>query len=428
MVEQISSLKTGVKYKDTPIGKIPVDWEVVRLENISLKFYNGGTPDTTNKDYWNGKIPWVTGADFENQKVSRIRRYISDEGVKNSATNIVQKGNILVVTRTGVGKLAIAPVDIAISQDITGVVLDQGKALPTYIYWYLNHSENRLKSIVQGTSINGLLRDDLESFAVSLPPLSEQKKIAQIISTLDDAIEKTIQVIEKAKELKKGLMQKLFTEGIGHKRFKQTKIGKIPEEWKVLQLEEIVPNDKPITYGIVQAGSHVPNGVPYIRSGDLNNPAIEIISLLRTSEKIAQKYKRSEAGVGDIIFSLRGNIGVTKVVPPDLLRANLTQETARITCRPGIYNQYLNIALQSSNVKKRINAVAKGSTFVEISLKELRKLMVPIPNINEQYKIAENIMEVDANVERESGHLEQVKLLKKGLMQILLTGKLRVTV
>ena len=171
MVEQISSLKTGVKYKDTPIGKVPVDWEVVRLENISLKFYNGGTPDTTNKDYWNGKIPWVTGADFENQKVNRIRRYISDEGVKNSATNIVQKGNILVVTRIGVGKLAIAPVDIAISQDITGVVLYQEKALPTYIYWYLNYSENRLKSIVQGTSINGLLRNDLESFAISLPPL-----------------------------------------------------------------------------------------------------------------------------------------------------------------------------------------------------------------------------------------------------------------
>ena len=428
MVEQISSLKTGVKYKDTPIGKVPVDWEVVRLENISLKFYNGGTPDTTNKDYWNGKIPWVTGADFENQKVGRIRRYISDEGVKNSATNIVQKGNILVVTRTGVGKLAIAPVDIAISQDITGVVLDQEKALPTYIYWYLNYSENRLKSIVQGTSINGLLRDDLESIAVSLPPLSEQKKIAQIISTLDDAIEKTRRIIDTIKKLKKGLMQKLFTEGVGHTRFKQTKVGKIPEEWKVIKLGKIVPYDKPITYGIVQAGSHVPNGVPYIRSGDLNNPAIEINSLLKTSEEIAQKYKRSEIGVGDIIFSLIGNIGVTKVVPPELIRANLTQGTARITCRPGIFNQYLNLALQSPNVNKRINAVAKGSTFNEISLEELRKLMVPIPDINEQYKIAEILIEIDTNIEKESNHLEQLKLLKKGLMQVLLTGKLRVTV
>ncbi len=91
----------------------------------------------------------------------------------------------------------------------------------------------------------------------------------------------------------------------------------------------------------------------------MSNRYIEINSLLRTSEEIAQKYKRSEVETGDIIFSLRGNIGATRIVPPNLIRANLTQLTARITCRPGIYNQYFNIALHSPNVKKRINAVAK---------------------------------------------------------------------
>ena len=240
MVEQVSSLKTGVKYKETPIGKIPVDWEVVQTKDISKNFFNGGTPDTTNKDYWNGNIPWVTGADFENQKVGNIRRYITNEGVKNSATNVISKGNLLVVTRTGVGKLAIAPFDIAISRDITAVILDQEKALTNYLYWYLNDSKNRLKALIQRTSINGLLRADLESFFVSLPPISEQKKIADILSTVDDVIHKTTQIIEKTKELKNGLRQRLLTRGIGHKKLKKTEIGQIPVDWEVVKLGDTV--------------------------------------------------------------------------------------------------------------------------------------------------------------------------------------------
>ena len=240
MVEQVSSLKTGVKYKETPIGKMPVDWEVVQIKNISKNFFSGGTPDTTNRDYWDGNIPWVTGADFENQKVGNIRCYITSEGVKNSATNVISKGNLLVVTRIGVGKLAIAPFDIAISRDITGVILDQEKALTNYLYWYLNDSKNRLKALIQRTSINGLLRADLESFVVSLPPISEQKKIADILSTVDDVIRKTTQIIEKTKEQKNGLIQRLLTRGIGHNKFKKTEIGQIPVDWEVVKLRDTV--------------------------------------------------------------------------------------------------------------------------------------------------------------------------------------------
>jgi type I restriction enzyme S subunit len=198
-------------FKKTEIGEIPEEWEVVRLKDIAQKFYNGGTPDTKVKDYWDGNIPWVTGADFENQRVSHIRRYITIEGVKNSATNVIPKGNLLVVTRTGVGKIAIAPFDIAISQDITGVILDSEKALPKYVYWLLNYKSERLRSIIQGTSINGLLREDLEIFPISLPQIEEQKQIADILSSVDDEIDKESERKKGLETLKKGLMQVLLT-------------------------------------------------------------------------------------------------------------------------------------------------------------------------------------------------------------------------
>jgi type I restriction enzyme S subunit len=198
-------------FKKTLIGEIPEEWGVIRLRDITQKFYNGGTPDTKIREYWDGNIPWITGADFEDQKIRRFRRYITDEGVRNSATSLIPKGNLLVVTRTGVGKLAIAPFDIAISQDITGVILDSEKALPGYIYWCLNFRSDRLRSIIQGTSINGLLREDLESITLPLPTLSEQEQIAAILFSFDVEIEEETNRREQLEVLKKGLMQVLLT-------------------------------------------------------------------------------------------------------------------------------------------------------------------------------------------------------------------------
>jgi len=199
------------RYPLPEIGEIPEVWNVVMLKDIVQKFYNGGTPDTTNKKYWDGDIPWITGADFENQKVNRIRRNVTHEGVENSATNIIPKGNLLVVTRTDVGKLAIAPFDIAISQDITGIILDSQKAFPGYIYWYIDHKAARLRAMIQGTSISRLLTGDLESFRIPLPPLSEQEKIAGMLFSVDDEIEKESNYKQQLELLEKGLMQVLLT-------------------------------------------------------------------------------------------------------------------------------------------------------------------------------------------------------------------------
>ena len=199
------------RFKKSPIGEIPEEWELVRLKDVARHFLNGGTPDTKNKNYWDGNIPWITGADFEDQRIRQVRRYVTAEGVRNSATNVISKGNLLVVTRTGVGKVAIAPSDIAISQDIAGVLLDSEKASTRYIYWHLGHIANRLRTMIQGTSINGLLREDIESLAIPLPDLSEQKEIADILFSSDDEIEKETDHKRQLESLKQGLMQLLLT-------------------------------------------------------------------------------------------------------------------------------------------------------------------------------------------------------------------------
>ena len=188
------------------------EWEVKKLGEICNKFLNGGTPSTLKAEYWNGNIPWISGADIVTQKITNIRRFISEDAVKNSSTNIVEKGNILLVTRTGVGKMTIAPFDIAISQDLTGIYIKSEEVYTEYVFHYFNFNSTILKSLNQGTSISGITRNTLTSTPILLPStIEEQQVIAQILRDMDAEIEALEQKRNKYKAIKQGMMQELLT-------------------------------------------------------------------------------------------------------------------------------------------------------------------------------------------------------------------------
>ncbi|HCX77637.1 MAG TPA: restriction endonuclease subunit S [Algoriphagus sp.] len=197
----------------------------------------------------------------------------------------------------------------------------------------------------------------------------------------------------------------------------------VPEGWDKKGLQELCL--KPIVYGIVQAGPNVSEGVPYLRSTDVGGE-INIDGLMKTSFIIAKKYSRSVVKPGDIVFSLRGNIGETSIVPNDLKEANLTQGTARISCNPYLINShFLKYSLSNSEVHRSIIRLAKGSTFQEISLNELRKIKVPLPPLPEQRAIAQVLGKMDEAIQTTECLITQKELRKKWLMQNLLTGKMR---
>jgi type I restriction enzyme S subunit len=200
-------------------------WQQKQLGNIVQKFINGGTPSTLNAEYWAGNIPWITGADFVNQRISEIRRFITDEAVKNSSTHVIGRGNLLLVTRTGVGKLAIAPFDIAISQDITGIYVKSDIDIK-FLFHHFNFNSVALKSLNQGTSINGITRDTLSTTSINLPCLkNEQTAIATILSDMDAEIEKLEQKLNKYRMIKQGMMQELLA---GRIRFVQQEMVSLP--------------------------------------------------------------------------------------------------------------------------------------------------------------------------------------------------------
>ena len=196
----------------------------------------------------------------------------------------------------------------------------------------------------------------------------------------------------------------------------------VPNGWEEKTLEDITKEK--ISYGIVQAGPHIDDGVPYLKSSDVGGE-ISISSLQRTAHDIHEKYKRSAVHPNDIVFSLRGNIGRTSIVPGNLPEANLTQGTARISVNDKNDTKFVYYSLATSWTLNRINSLSKGSTFKEISLAELRKVKLLFPSLHEQRKIAKILTTWDKVIDTTERLIDNSKQQKKALMQQLLTGKKR---
>jgi type I restriction enzyme S subunit len=299
---------------------------------------------------------------------------------------------------------------------------DSQRVNPAYLdYLFASNLHGRWlrKFLTIGARAHGALNvsdDDLMALPVPLPAgkqsLSEQQKIAECLTSLGDLIAAEGRKLESLRAYKKGLMQQLFPrdgETTPHLRFPDFRGDGV---WKDEALADLCTAT--ISYGIVQAGPHVPNGMPYIKSTDLNSPLC-LGRLACTSDVIAEKYQRSEVVPGDLVFSLRGNIGVARIVPAEIRVANLTQGTARIRTR-GSSAFYLQ-ALQSQPVHAQILAVSKGSTFQEISLEHLRKIRLRCPGGAEQQRIADCLFSLDAQIAAQTERLAALRTHKKGLMQ-----------
>ncbi|MEH2184334.1 restriction endonuclease subunit S [Nostoc sp.] len=311
---------------------------------------------------------------------------------------------------------------------------------PEYLVTFLNSPQCRkyADQVALGNAQKTITLSALCGFPVLLSKYKEQQCIAEILDTVDDAIARTSSPIIKLKQTKAGLLQDLLTRGLDDdgklrnpqahpEQFKDSPLGRIPREWKIYLLEECVRSDSQITYGIVQAGPHVEGGIPYIRTGDMGDDQLSIEGLLRTSSNIVASYRRSEVRTGEIVCAIRATVGKVLEVPVELDGANLTQGTARIAPREDINNHYLLWILRSISTKHQFDLVIKGTTFLEITLENLRKIKVALPSCREeQDKIAVILDTNDTRIRTEQVYLNKLKLQKQGLMQDLLTGKVRV--
>lgn len=306
----------------------------------------------------------------------------------------------------------------------------------SFIFWSIVNKNIR-KYIAGGTRTK-LTQSDLRRIEINLPVEHEQQEIAKILDTIEAVINETESIIAKLKDVKEGLLHDLLTRGIdanGELRppqveapylYKISDQGWIPQDWDVRPLSEYTACE--ITYGIVQAGPHVTNGIPYIRTGDMSGDNLVRETMLCTSQRIASSYARSEVRSGDIVMAIRATVGKVLPVPSDLDGANLTQGTAKISPNMRTDGTFLLWAIRHSRTQKAIQHEIKGTTFAEITLRALRQVPVAAPiQINEQQEIGKRLTAIEEQLQSEQLYLAKAYAEKSGLMEDLLTGRVRVT-
>ena len=413
-------------YKDSPLGKIPVEWEVVKLGKLLSKIVGGGTPSRDNPDYWNGEIPWATVKDLKDNVLDKVEEYITEKGLEESSANFIEKCTLIIATRMALGKAVIFKMGVAINQDLKAIYPKKNLLTDFLRYWFYNNAEF-IESLGSGSTVKGIRLEILKSLNFLLPPLPEQRKIADILSTVDDKIAVIDEQIAQTQQLKKGLMQRLLTRGIGHTEFKDSPLGRIPAEWEVVRLGEILIENP--QYGAnVSAIDYSEKTYRYIRITDIDDNG----KLIEEEKKgilkeVGKQYILKEK---DILIARTGNtVGKSYIHLKIYGSCSYAGYLIRFRTDPSKYlAQLLFHFLHSDNYWKWVGDTARTGAQPNINSKEYQKLKLPFPPLPEQRQIAEILSTVDDKI----GHLldkkESYQQQKKGLMQNLLTGKIRVKV
>lgn len=381
-------------FKETPAGKIPKDWEVAKLEEFLSLDYGRGLPE---KKRVPGKYPVV-----------------GSNGIVGYHNQALVKGPGIVIGRKGtMGAVSWIDSDFWPIDTTYYVKVRKEDISLKWLFFELIHVN--LSKLHLADVVPGLKRELAYSLKIPLLPLSEQQKIAEILSTVDEAIQKVDEVTAKTERLKKGLMQELLTKGIGHKEFKDTEIGSIPKDWGVARLGDIITYEKGRKPNLL-FNKKKENTLPYLtadnmRTGIFTQWTLETNDIIKANEDdlllIWDGFYCGEAFIG-----FKGVLSSTMIKIKPKSR-NLNKYFLFYSLKP--YFKILNTQIAGMYLKH-------VSKFVFESLK------LPLPPLLEQQKIAEILSTIDKKLELERNEKTRLERIKQGLMGLLLTGKIRVRV
>lgn len=372
--------------------KITEDWNIKKLGEMG-KFVSGGTPDTEKPEYWNGDIIWLTPSEITKlptRFVSDSERKITKAGLKNSSAVLLPVGSLIICTRATVGDCCINTTEVSTNQGFKNLIPRNNDA--NFLYYLISSHKTDLIRKACGSTFLEISKHDIERLEYSVPPLSEQEKIAEILGTWDLAIEKLTALIEQKKLLKKGLMQRLLT---GKQR-----LPGFSAPWKKLKLGDFLE----IKHGKNQKAIECQNGIfPILATGG---------EIGRTNTFIYDKPS--------VLIGRKGTINKPQYI-----------ETPFWTVDTLFWSK-----MKETNIAKffyylfqmiKWEVWDEGSTIPSLNASTIMSIKIKISdNVSEQKAIADILSKADEEIDLLTRKLDLLQSQKKGLMQQLLTGKIRV--
>ena len=366
---------------------MPHNWKIKRINELG-DIVTGTTPSTLNEEFFNGDYLWASPGDFEKGKyIKQTNATLTKKGI--NITRKIPKNSVLVVCIGSVGKIGMAYQEMTTNQQINSIICKYDE--PDFIYYNLLTNKHIIKNKASQVVVPILNKTEFGKIKLFIPEeQNEQKQIASILSGVDALIESTQKVIEKTEGLKKGLMQKLFTQGID-----KTSII-------LSRLDSII---------FLQRGHDLPNHKRRIGK-------IPVIG----SNGIVGYHNESKSNGPGVLIGRSGTLGKVYYAEEDYWPLNTSLYVKEFYSS---FPKFVFYLLQNLDYEK-FNAGTSVPTLNRNYLHPF-KLKIPI-NINEQQKIASILSGVDAYIQKNQQYKERLEKLKKGLMQKLLTGQIRVKV
>ena len=400
---------------------VPEGWRDLPLSELAT-VVGGGTPSRSQPAYWNGDVPWATPTDVTGLKgriISETNSTITDEGLANSSSVLLPPRSLLMTTRATIGACAVNQVSMATNQGFQSLVPKEG-ARVEFLYYLIQHHKRRLERLAAGSTFLEVSKRTIRDFRVVAPPLPEQRKISAILSSVDDAIEKTQSVIDQVQVVKRGLMQELLTRGLPgrHTRFNKTEMGEIPEGWIIKTVAEV---GKVVTGSTPNTSNQVFwNGtIPFVTPADLGGTKVRITGRSVSEEGLAQVR---EIPSGTVMVTCIGSIGKLGIA---VERCCTNQQINSIIPGNSILSEYLHYAL--SLTSRTLVGLAGVTAVPIVSKSRFLTLRILVPSLAEQEQIARVLSGADYLIEVNQARLAALTEVKQALMPILLTGELRVT-
>ena len=376
----------------------------------------GGTPSREEPNYWNGNIPWASVKDLTSNKPSSTAESITDEGLSSSASRLVPAGTPIVATRMAVGRTAVFARDVAINQDLKAVFASPSLLDKEYLFHFLLESEQLLASKGTGSTVKGIRLDDLLQLNIAVPPLPEQKKIAEILSGIDKVIEAKKKQLQKSEFMLQATKEDLMSRS---------------SDWQQCELGELLA----FRNGLNTEKDNFGSGVPFVAYKDVHSGGIITAKCL--SQKVSLSSVEEERfclRTGDILFTRTSEtpeeIGFSCVF--DDRDGGAVFNGFSIRGRPmsieTIIPVFSSFYFKSESVLSQMRFLCKYTTRAGISAESLSKIKVRIPDLGTQQRIANSLIALRDLIEKLDESILALQNLKASLSEELLSGRKRVSI
>ena len=385
-------------------------WVETTLGEISA-LQMGRTPSRRENSYWTDDLtyPFCTIADMDAKYVEPKREGVTKAAIMDGKAKMATKGTLLMSFKLTIGRMGFAARDIFPNEAIVMIEADESKVLNEFLYLRLASMDLTEGSgrAVKGSTLNSA---SIASIAFLVPPLPEQKRIVDLISSVDSYIEALQQQLESTKKSRNAYVNTIVFETFA--RGKKTKIADIAE---------------------VKGGKRLPKGTPwseeptdhrYIRATDIKDGIILTENLVYVPDDVWPVISRYVVNQGDVVITIAGTIGQVGVIPASLDGVNLTENAAKIVVdRKLVRSNYLGMLLGSTYYQQDIDSKTKKTTQPKLGLNMINSIEIPLPELAEQDEIFSVVSHFDSLIATTKDQITKANTLRSGLLANLLSGE-----